>query len=601
MVLPASTAAEGQAAQAEWLRQVRRWLQLGHEGVLVMIRDAQLAQLRPLVRVLESLDPALKVTSHAQDLLEGPEGALVLLLVRDEDLGWMNLNRPIFAQRSLRVVLWVEPGLSDRLKFASPDLHDWISHFVPCPEGVPEFAVEGLRIGSSWWPGVAWKGSGLELALAQLNIEVTTLRPDAEFERLVATLASDRSANVRWDGVHSVRELWRIRWAMAEAQHHGFCVLASPDVAAPGWFPVSSVQLDWATVPVTNLMQAIELEFEPEAMAPETDGRTPVEAVGLLLRPGPKLRQLHGSPEIEEWRRQLVRAIQEAPEHAWSRAELAMFASLERERSRWPIWTTELGRRYTVEHMLRSRTHGGELPDLPSSVIVLLEEPEIGPHPLLGTTNPSVVDTSSLADAARVLTVGDAVGWDVSAVVRAMALVATQQLDQPEALRAFLCKVMDAAKAQLGPADRSLVPLIQIAAVATAVAGDPWAFRAEFEQAIESRDDSEDALVSDWAAILTLCGHPSVAAKLLRRTSRGDSPATRLYIAVLLAAGQANKAGPELERILGARRDPLEYVGDLPNANERAREFLRARLDELAHQHSSWPFTAPDKHSPRCT
>jgi hypothetical protein len=598
MVLPASTAAEGEAAEAEWLRQVRRWLYLGHKGVLVMIRDAQLAQLRPLVRMLESIDPTLTLTSHAPELLDCGEGALVLLIVQEQDLGWLNLNRPIFAQRSLRVVLWVEPELSGRLKFESPDLHDWISHFVPCPEGVPEFAVEGLRIGSSWWPGVAWRGPGLELALAQLKIEVTTLRPDAEFENLVATLSADRGANIRWAGIASLRALWRVRWALAEAGHHGFSVLDQPSVSTPGWFPVSSSQLDWAEAAMvlgTNkLAQAIGIEFEPEGIVPEMDESNSVEAeVGLLLRPGPNLRRLHGSPEIDNWRRQLVRAIQGAPEHAWSRVELAMFASLERDRRLWPTWTGEPSYRYTLEHILRTRTHGGELPDLPSSVMVLVEEPELNLHPSTLVTN-----TFGLADEAQVLTLGDAVGWDIPAVVRATAFLAAQQLDQPEALLAFLNAVLKAARAELGPNDHSLLPLIQIAAIATAIAGDPWMSRVQLKQASKSGKNLP-VLGPDYAAILTLCGYPTHAARVLQPVVRGDSPETRLYIAVLLAAGQPEQARTELERILGGPHDPLDYLGDATNANERAREFLRVRLHDLAHHNPSWPFTAPDRHTSR--
>src|SRR5690606_16581658 len=137
-------------------------------------------------------DAGLVITDRADDLVSCEPGALVLLLVRSVDLAWLNINRPVVAQRSLRIVLWPEAAVGERLKCESPDFHDWISHFVKCPPGVPGFAVEGLRVGSRWWPGVAWTGAGLELALAEVGIETTQLDPDSEFEGLVETLTRDR-------------------------------------------------------------------------------------------------------------------------------------------------------------------------------------------------------------------------------------------------------------------------------------------------------------------------------------------------------------------------------------------------------------------------
>ncbi|MCA9702022.1 MAG: hypothetical protein KC431_31155, partial [Myxococcales bacterium] len=82
-----------------------------------------------------------------------------------------------------------------------------VSHFIKCPPGVPEFAVEGLRIGSRWWPGVAWRGPGLELALGELGIGVETLDPDAAYAGLLEALSADRGKPVRWIGPDSLRKL----------------------------------------------------------------------------------------------------------------------------------------------------------------------------------------------------------------------------------------------------------------------------------------------------------------------------------------------------------------------------------------------------------
>lgn len=564
-----------------------------------MIRDAQLAQLRPLVRVLESLDPGVTVTMQAPELLECEEGALVLLIVREQDLGWLNLNRPIFAQRSLRVVLWVEPELSVRIKFESPDLHDWISHFVPCPEGVPEFAVEGLRIGSSWWPGVAWRGAGLELALAQLKIEVTTLRPDAEFESLVSTLSADRRSNVRWEGVDSLRELWRVRWALAEARHHGFCVLDQPSVSTPGWFPVSSLQLgvDDAELCIegeNRLRRAIELELEPERILPKQDESVSEEVeVGLLLRPGPLLRRRHDSSEIAQWRRELVRTIRRHPARIWSRGELGVFASLERDRRQWPNWVEQSKDRHSIEHILRMWPCDEGLPyilAIPAARMHDLElvarwgadEPTIGETAELGKAmwEPKGFDWTPSAD--DVLTLGPDLGWDTPGVAVATALAAEELLDEPKPLRTFLDAVLAAARAELGPDDSSLLPLFQITAIAIAVAGDPWDARDRLEE-VAAKWSGPVPFGADYAAARALCAEYTQAAKVLHRLARGDSLETQLYIAVLLAAGQPELARAELERLLGEPRDPSDYLGEQKNANERALEYLRARLHALAH------------------
>ncbi len=97
-----------------------------------MVRAPGSARLRALLRVLRDIDDDVQVTSRAPELMACDPGALVLLLVQPLDLEWLNINRPIIAQRSLRLVLWAEAEVGDQIKFESPDLHDWVSHFIKC-------------------------------------------------------------------------------------------------------------------------------------------------------------------------------------------------------------------------------------------------------------------------------------------------------------------------------------------------------------------------------------------------------------------------------------------------------------------------------------
>jgi hypothetical protein len=228
------------------LSELRRWLLLGRNGVIVMIRDAQRSRLRELVLALDELSPGYCFTDDVRELPGLEPGRLVVLPVRREDLDWLNLNRPIFAERSLRVVLWAEGDLATQLKFIAPDLHDWISHYVTCPPGVPTFAVQGLEMGLRWWPGAAWLGEGLGLALEQLGEfgPWIDLDPATEYSSLVERLEAEPGRDVVWRNVSTATALWRLRWAIAESRHRGANVLDNPTVGTPGWLRVSSMQLD---------------------------------------------------------------------------------------------------------------------------------------------------------------------------------------------------------------------------------------------------------------------------------------------------------------------------------------------------------------------
>jgi phosphoglycolate phosphatase-like HAD superfamily hydrolase len=413
---------------------------------------------------------------------------------------------------------------------------------------------------------------------------------------LVTVLSADRRSNVRWVGIDSLGALWRVRWTVAEARHHGFCMLDQPSVNTPGWFPVSSLQLAVADAEVfigegeNPLRRAIEYELEPEQILPKTDESVSDETqVGLLLRPGPLLRRLHDSSEIAQWRRELVRAIRRDPERAWSRAEVAVFASLERDRKRWPNWLGQPKLRHSTEHFLRMPGQG--IPVVIGASAAFVHDPELvarwgkdeAATRNLGNLR-EFLDTFELQDAPsvdEVLDMGHKLGWDPPIVARGTALTAEQLLDQPTLLRAFIEEVLAAALTDLGPHDRSLLPLIQIAAIATAIAGNPWVARDRLEE-VASEWSAPVPFGPDYAAARTLCGEYTQAADLLRRLAQGDSPETRLYIAVLLAAGQPEQARAELERLIGEPRDPIDYLGDQKNANERARDYLRDRLHALA-------------------
>ncbi|MEX1364141.1 MAG: hypothetical protein AB1Z98_13520, partial [Nannocystaceae bacterium] len=109
-------------------------------------------QLGMVVRAL-SPDPPwsdgpqpLRVCLRAAELESLEPGSRVLLRVREQDIEWLNLVRPMFDQERLRVVLWVDEATLDPLLRRAVDLVDWVSrsHEVP-PRRWPVFAEHGMR------------------------------------------------------------------------------------------------------------------------------------------------------------------------------------------------------------------------------------------------------------------------------------------------------------------------------------------------------------------------------------------------------------------------------------------------------------------------
>jgi hypothetical protein len=353
--------AASQSAQAGvWLDELRRWLHLGRSGVIIVVRGAQQARLRELAGTLDELEPGFVFTDDPALMLDQEAGSLVLFVLRREHMDWLNFNRPLFAQLSLRVVMWAGDNVATQLKIHARHLNDWVSHFVRCPEGVPAFAVAGLEQGLRWWPGVAWTGAGLELALGQMPGvgEWLELDPAEDYSSLVEALQAEPRRGVIWRGVTTATSLWRVRWAIAEARHAGRHVLDNPRIGAPGWYPVCSDQLELraAAELAGSLWDAAIVEFEPGAFERVKSDAATIERVGLLQGTGPELRTLHDSPVVEAWRRGLVRRMRSDPDPAerpWSRHEQAVFAALERTRKTWSDWERNSWAGLECEHWLR--------------------------------------------------------------------------------------------------------------------------------------------------------------------------------------------------------------------------------------------------------
>lgn len=238
MVLPASAADEGQAGRPAWLERIRGILELGREGVLVLIPDAKLPQLLPLMRTLWTSDASARVIVDARELSRCEVGALVVLALQERDATWLNRNRPIVAQRKLRVVLWGEESLVEAMLGRAPDFFDWVSHVIECPFGVPAFTVRGLRAGIEWGR-ISW-GGGLDLRAVLRHLRWS-------YQELP-------SGALKLDS-------WVTQTKTGLAPE----ILEAP-AGVDGWFPVDAQQVGPARLDPWNLEVAILLECELAAI-----------------------------------------------------------------------------------------------------------------------------------------------------------------------------------------------------------------------------------------------------------------------------------------------------------------------------------------------
>ena len=230
-----------------------------------------------LVRTLLPGHPELEVHTEVQRVLDVPHGSTLVLVPRAEDADWLNINRPLFAQRELRVVLFCDTETSIALARQAVDFFDWISHRVECPKRPPQFAVEGLRFAlAARAPGLMWWGGDLEETFAAARPrgklhKVSAARPYGE---LLAEVRAHRRAWIAFSDVNNEFRLRHVRWALAEAGHRTRAILVEPTITSPGWWQVHAhvaaprkarAELEKAGAPFPGRLAALN-EFEPEAI-----------------------------------------------------------------------------------------------------------------------------------------------------------------------------------------------------------------------------------------------------------------------------------------------------------------------------------------------
>ncbi|WNG62384.1 tetratricopeptide repeat protein [Archangium gephyra] len=243
MVLPPSAAHDASGpATPGWLRRLKVSLGLSSAGLLVLVDHARLERLGELVRTLLPIAPELEVHTEAHRLAEARPGSTLVLVPRAQDADWLNINRPLFAARALRVVLFCTREMSVALSQGAVDFIDWVSLRLECPAGPAPYAVAGLRCAlAARVPGIVWTGGDLEASFAAARPRRTLRRISAArpYEDLVAEAkAAGRREWLAWTDVDGDFRLRRVRWAMAEARRLTRTILVEPAVRSPGWWEV---------------------------------------------------------------------------------------------------------------------------------------------------------------------------------------------------------------------------------------------------------------------------------------------------------------------------------------------------------------------------
>ncbi len=208
----------------------------------MLVDHARPERLGELVRALLPIAPELEVHTEAHRLAEARPGSTLVLVPREGDADWLNINRPLFASRALRVVLFCTREVSVALSRGAVDFLDWVSLRLECPAGPAPYAVAGLRLAlAARVPGIVWTGGDLEASFAaarpgRVLRRISAARP---YEELVAeTKACGRREWLAWTDVDGDFRLLRVRWAMAEARRRTRAILVEPAVRSPGWWEV---------------------------------------------------------------------------------------------------------------------------------------------------------------------------------------------------------------------------------------------------------------------------------------------------------------------------------------------------------------------------
>jgi len=221
--------------------------------MLVLLREASPVWLGPVVRVLSAAPPwakddrnIMRVCMTAPELATVERGSRVLLRVRAEDSTWLNLYRPIIADRELRLVLWADGETAATLAREAVDFVSWLVRVIEVPPAtLASFVVEGMRAGLDAGGELVWRGPLLSETLHAAGWEQEVIELDAAGDHATMHAALARPGLPVVTGVQSERDVWRVRMALAHAGRALAWVACDPKVAIAGAQVLDARLADW--------------------------------------------------------------------------------------------------------------------------------------------------------------------------------------------------------------------------------------------------------------------------------------------------------------------------------------------------------------------
>jgi len=197
-----------------------------------------------------------------------PDGGVVVFVARPGDAPWLNAERPLFAMRRWRAVIWFQPEAGRALLARARDFEDWSSLFRRVPAGPAPRIVEELR-SVAHWPGLEWFGGGARSAIHEAfpGAAVRVVDAGRPYQALFAEAAHASEGWLLWEGAGSLGRIRRARWAMAQAGHNARNVFVDPGLSIGGWWPIVAqlADLDEAAARLGGRLAAL-LDLEPEAI-----------------------------------------------------------------------------------------------------------------------------------------------------------------------------------------------------------------------------------------------------------------------------------------------------------------------------------------------
>lgn len=308
-----------------------------------------------LVRALLPEHTNLDVFTDVRAVLQAEPGSVLVLVPKPEDAEWLNLNRPIFAQRKLAVVLYCDRQTTLALADRAVDFFDWVSQHHTCPDGPPDFAVRGFRQAvANQAPGIVWTGQNVEGLVRVLGAAFPgeTLRWVVPPRHLGQFVAAIHAAGDAWVAcrIHAKEHMHQFRGALAAVSKRtrAIALMGRPQQFL-GWWPVNDTymtlqaaqsnflqasvrrpgrlaaltgleketvelagELLHAGVNETDLFATLVSEADPGiAVAKKAHkmGLVELPDVGLRIAPAPVLRALDAAPDVHAWREAMIEGM----------------------------------------------------------------------------------------------------------------------------------------------------------------------------------------------------------------------------------------------------------------------------------------------------